>query len=49
MGGRLAPRAEALKFSVESVMAQQPFGFHAAYKWLSSEQMAELLRGIRYD
>eukprot|EP00966_Prymnesium_polylepis_P255302 5898311-Prymnesium_polylepis.1 len=37
VGGRLASRQAALAFSVESVWARRPFGFHAAYKWLTSE------------
>ena len=49
MGGKLATRAEAARFSVESVYAPDPFGFHAAYKWLSSEEMHQLLQGIRYS
>jgi len=48
VGGLIAPRAEALRFSVESVVAPRPFGFHAAYKWLHSTDMAELLNGISY-
>ena len=47
-GGMLAPRAAALRFSVESVMAPDPFGFHAPYKHLSSADMAELLAPIVY-
>ena len=49
VGGRLADRQAALAFSVESVWAPAPFGFHAAYKWLTSEQMAELLSTISYE
>ena len=48
VGGRLGSRAAALAFSVESVPAPAPFGFHAAYKWLTSELMEELLAGISY-
>lgn len=43
VGGLVADRATASRFSVESVWAPRPFGFHAAYKWLPSEQMQELL------
>ena len=43
VGGVVADRASASRFSVESVWAPRPFGFHAAYKWLPSEQMEELL------
>ena len=46
---RVAPREVALDFAVESVYAPRPFGVHAAYKWLSSEQMAELLEAIDYS
>jgi hypothetical protein len=46
VGGMIADRAAGLAFSVESVWAPEPFAFHAAYKWLNSEQMAELLSGI---
>ena len=46
VGARIAPRAAGLRFSVESVNAPRPFGFHAAYKWLSSEEMAVLLDGL---
>ena len=47
--GRVADREEGARFSVESVYASDPFGFHAAYKWLSAEQMAELLEGIKRE
>ena len=46
VGGRVATREAGLAFSVESVWAADPFGFHAAYKWVTSEQMAELLLTI---
>ena len=46
VGGRLAHREAGLAFSVESVYAVHPFAFHAAYKWITSEQMAELLEGV---
>ena len=49
VGGALAPRADGLRFSVESVYAPGPFGFHAAYKWISSEEMQELLSTIVYS
>lgn len=49
VGAKLAPRHVALTFSVESVWAPAPFGFHAAFKWLSQERMAELLGTISYD
>ena len=49
VGGAMASRAEAFRFAVESVYAPGPFGFHAAYKWLSSEEMNELLESIKYD
>ena len=49
VGGKLATRAEASRFSVESVYAPDPFGFHAAYKWLSSEEMHQLLHAIKYS
>ena len=47
--GRMATRSAALTFSVESVYAERPFGFHAAYKWVSSEQMGRLLDGVRAE
>ena len=47
--GRVADREAGARFSVESVYARDPFGFHAAYKWLSAEQMAELLEGIKRE
>ena len=47
--GRVADREAGARFSVESVYARDPFGFHAAYKWLSAEQMAELLDGIKRE
>jgi len=46
VGGRVASRGEGMRFSVESVWADDPFGFHAAYKWLTAEQMAEILDAI---
>jgi len=49
VGGALAPRADGLRFSVESVYAPRPFGLHAAYKWISSEEMQELLGTIVYS
>ena len=49
VGGKLATRAEASRFSAESVYAPDPFGFHAAYKWLSSEEMHQLLHAIKYS
>ena len=33
-------------FSVESVYAAGALAFHAAYKWVTAEQMAEILEGI---
>ena len=52
-GGKLAPRAEATRFAVESDWAAEydetpPLGFHAAYRWLTSEQMLKLLRAVEY-
>ena len=47
VGGAIAPRSAALSFSVESVYAERPFGFHAAYKWVTIEQMGTLLDGVR--
>jgi len=46
VGGKVASREAGAKFAVESVYAADPLGFHAAYKWLTAEQMAELLEGI---
>lgn len=46
VGGKVASRWESLAFSVESVYADDPFGFHAAYKWVTSEQMAALLANV---
>ena len=43
IGAKLAPRSTGLAFSVESVYAPRSFAFHAAYKWLSAEEMGAIL------
>ena len=45
--------AEATRFAVESDWAAEydetpPLGFHAAYRWLTSEQMLKLLGAVEY-
>jgi len=51
VGGKIADRAAGLAFSVESVFdrvaAPRPLGFHAAYKWISAEEMADILEQVR--
>jgi len=47
VGGRIADRAAGLAFSVESVYAEGALGFHAAYKWVTAEEMASILEDIR--
>ncbi len=47
VGGRIATREAGLAFSTESVYAEGSFGFHAAYKWLTAEEMGAILDGIR--
>lgn len=46
VGGAVGSREAGLAFAVESVFAPDPFAFHAAYKWVTAEQMAELLGGV---
>jgi len=48
VGGQLAPREVAMRFSVESVFATNPFGIHKPGKYLSAAEVEQLLRSVSY-